>query len=148
MFLADMLSRAYYIFLPEVNVCDVARECESLDHRYTLPVTKERWQQLQFASEHDLVLQKLRNIILQGWPAKKFDVPACVRPCFDSRDELTVQDALVFERDLLVVPTSMRRELLVLAHWTHNGSVGPERQLAYEKVSQGGAVVATLSHTT
>ena len=37
MFLADMLSRAY---LPEVNVCDVARECETLDHRATLPVTK------------------------------------------------------------------------------------------------------------
>ena len=72
MFLADMLSRAYYIFLPEVNVCDVARECETLDHRSTLPVTKERWQQLQFASEHDLVLQKLRGIILQGWPAKIF----------------------------------------------------------------------------
>ena len=47
MFLADMLSRAY---LPEVNVCDVARECETLDHRSALPVTKERWQQLQFAS--------------------------------------------------------------------------------------------------
>ena len=39
MFLADMLSRAY---LPEVNVYDVAREYETLDHRSTLPVTKER----------------------------------------------------------------------------------------------------------
>ena len=105
MFLADMLSRAY---LPEVNVCDVARECETLDHRSTLPVTKEIWQQLQFASEHDLVLQKLRDIILHGWPANKLNVPECVRPYFDSRDELTVQDALVFKRDLLVVPTSMR----------------------------------------
>ena len=96
MFLADMLSRAY---LPRVNVCDVARECETLEHRSTLPVTKERWQQLQFASEHDLVLQKLRDIILHGWPANKLDVPECVRPYLDSRDELTVQDALVFKRD-------------------------------------------------
>ena len=126
MFLADMLSRAY---LPEVNVCDVARECETLDHRSTLPVTKERWQQLQFASEHDLVLQKLRDIILQGWPANKVDVPECVRPYFDSRDELTVQDALVFKRDLLVVPTSMRRELLAVAHSTHIGIEGCIRRM-------------------
>ena len=75
MFLADMLSRAY---LPEVNVCDVARECETLDHKSTLPVTNERWQHLQFASEHDLVLQKLRDIILQGWPTNKLDVAECV----------------------------------------------------------------------
>ena len=72
MLIADMLSRAY---LPEVNVCDVTRECETQDYRSTLPVTKERWQQLQFAYEHDLVLQKLRDIILQGWPANKLDVP-------------------------------------------------------------------------
>ena len=107
-----MLSRAY---LPEVNVCDVARECETLD--------------LQFASEHDLVLQKLRDIILQGWPANKLDVPVCVRPFFDSRDKLTVQDALVFKRDLLVVPTSMRRELLAVAHSTHIGTEGCIRRM-------------------
>ena len=116
MFLAHILSRAY---LPEVNVCDVARECGTLYHRSTLPVTKYRWQQLQFESEHDLVLQKLRDIILQGWPANKLGVLECVRSYFDSRDELTVQDALVFKRDMLVVPTSMRRELLGVAHSTH-----------------------------
>ena len=66
MFLVDMLSRAYVYYLPEVNVCDVARECDTLDHRSTLPMTTEIWQQLQFASEHDLVLQKLRDIIMQG----------------------------------------------------------------------------------
>ena len=116
MFLADTLSRAY---LPEVCLCDVAQECETVDHRMTLPVTKERWQQLQFASEHVPVLQQLRDVIRRGWPRQKSEVPECVRPYFDSRDELTVQDALVFKRQLLVVPASMRRELLAVAHATH-----------------------------
>ena len=84
---------------------------------------------MQFASEHDLVLQKLRDIILQGWPANKVDVPECVLPYFDSRDELTVHDALVFKRDLLVVPTSMRRELLAVAHSTHIGIEGCIRRM-------------------
>ena len=117
-----------------MNVCDVARECETLDHRSTLPVTKEIWQQLQFASEQDLVLQKLRDISMHGWPANKLDVPECVRPYFDSRDELTLKDALVFNRDLLVVPTSMCRELLAVAHSTHigiGGCIRPMRDTLY-----------------
>ena len=76
MFLADMLSRAY---LPETNVGEVTRECGTLDHRSALPATKERWQQLQFASEHELGLPKLQDIIMQGWPANNVDVPECVR---------------------------------------------------------------------
>ena len=117
-----------------MNACDVARECETLDHRSTLLVTKEIWQQLQFASEQDLVLQKLRDISMQGWPANKLDVPECVRPYFDSRDELTLQDALVFNRDLLVVPTLMCRELLAVAHSTHigiGGCIRPMRDTLY-----------------
>ena len=74
-------------------------------------------------------MQKLRDIILQGWPANKVYVPECVRPYFDSRDELTVQDALVFKRGFLFVPTSMRRELLAVAHSTHIGIEGCIRRM-------------------
>ena len=48
----DTLSRAY---LSEVNSCEVAQECETVDHRLSLPVTNERWQQ-QFACANDPVL--------------------------------------------------------------------------------------------
>lgn len=126
MYLADTLSRAY---LPEVCACEIAKECETIDHRTTLPVTDKRWQQLQLASEQDRVLQKLRDVIRRGWPSTKSGVPDCVRPYFDSRDELTVQDALVFKRDLLVVPTSMRRELMTVAHTTHMGIEGCLRRM-------------------
>ena len=47
MYLADTLSRAY---TPEVNVCDFVHELEELDHRESLPVSQERWQQLNHAS--------------------------------------------------------------------------------------------------
>ena len=52
MYLADTLSRAY---IPEVNVCDFVHELEELDHRESLPVSQERWQQLNHASENDNV---------------------------------------------------------------------------------------------
>ena len=64
MFLADTLSRAY---LSEVNPCEVAQEHETVDHRSSLLVTDERWQQLQFASANDPVLQQLRKVIQRGF---------------------------------------------------------------------------------
>ena len=56
MFLAEPLSRA---FLPEVNTCDLTKELEEVDHRASLPVSQERWQQIRHASANDPVLQQL-----------------------------------------------------------------------------------------
>ena len=63
MYLADTLSRAY---IPEVNVCDFVHELEELDHRVSLPVSQERWQQLNHASENDNVCRELRATIQNG----------------------------------------------------------------------------------
>ena len=56
MFLADTPTRA---FLPEVNTCEFAKELEEVDHRASLPVSQERWQQIRHASANDPVLQQL-----------------------------------------------------------------------------------------
>ena len=58
-----------------------------------------------------MVQQKLRETIVHGWPEIKAEVPECLRPYFDVRGELTVQDELIFKGPLLVVPTVLRKEL-------------------------------------
>ena len=92
MYLADTLSRAY---LPEVNSCDVVRELEEVDHKVTLPVSDQRWTQLIHVSADDPVLKQLRTVIQNGWPDRKSNVPECLRPYFDLRDELIVQGELI-----------------------------------------------------
>ena len=52
MFLADTLSRA---FLPEVNTCEFTKGLE-VDHRPSLDVSQEHWQQIRHASANDPVL--------------------------------------------------------------------------------------------
>ena len=121
MFLADTLSRA---FLPEVNTCEFTRELEELDHRASLPVSDERWQQIKHASADDPVLQQLRATIRRGWPESKSEVPECLYPYFDMRDVLTVQNELVFKGQLLVVPACLRKELMAVVHSTHIGIEG------------------------
>lgn len=72
--LADTLSRAY---LPEVNACDLIREFEEVDHRPWLPVSEETWRKLKNAAADDPVQQKLRSVVLTGWPVSRTDVPEC-----------------------------------------------------------------------
>ena len=118
MHLADTLSRAY---LPEVNACAFTRELEDIDHRTWLPVTKDRWQELKNAAADDPVQQRLRAVIMHGWPDSRADVPECVQAYFDVRDSLTIQDELIFKGQLLVVPTVMRKQLIEEIHSTHIG---------------------------
>lgn len=126
MLIADTLSRAH---LPEVNASVFVRELEEVDHRANLPVSDGRWQQVTHASANDLVLKRLRGVIQNGWRERKSDVSGCLRPYFDLRDELVVQDVLVFKGARLVVPICMRKELMSVAHSTHIGTEGCLRRV-------------------
>ena len=121
MFLADTLSRA---FLPEVNACEFTQKLEDVDHRASLPVSDERWQQIRHASADDPVLQQLRATICRGWPETRSEVPECLYHYFDMRDRLTVQNELVFKGQLLVVPAALQKELMAVVHSLHIGIEG------------------------
>ena len=76
----------------------------------------------------DPVMSVLREMILRGWPESKSDVPETVHPYYNFRDELTVQDQLVFKGKRFVVPAAMRKEMMVLAHASHVGIEGSIRR--------------------
>jgi transposase InsO family protein len=118
MFLADTLSRAY---LPEVNVCESIHELEEVDHKIPLPVSDARWHQIKCAAADDPVFQKLRSTIHIGWPNNRSDVHQCLYPFYDIRDELTIQGELIFKGQQLVVPASLRKELMAVIHASHIG---------------------------
>ena len=62
---------------------------------------------LKGETRRDEGLQKLRSVILQGWPQTKKDLPSEVQSYWNYRDELTVNDGLVYKGDLVVIPRSM-----------------------------------------
>ena len=127
MFLADTLSRAHP---PEVCACEVAVNLESIDHTADtlLAVSKENLLQIKHASSDDPVLQVLRETIQYGWPENKKDVPLSIRAYYDFRDELTIQDQLVFKGSRVVIPTSLRREMMSVIHASHIGIEGTIRR--------------------
>ena len=109
MFLADTLSRA---FLPKAHVSAFVHELEEIDLKASLPVSDARWHQIENASADDPVFQELRSVIQRGWPLNRADVAQCLYPYFDIRHELTLQGKLVFKGQQLVVPVSLRKELM------------------------------------
>ena len=129
MFLADTLSRAY---LPEVNASELPQELEGVDHKLLLPVSEARWQQIEHASADDPVFHELRLMTQRGWPANRSDVPPCLLPYFDIRDELVVQGMIVFKGHQLVVPAALRKEMMAA---THNRHIGIEACIRHARES-------------
>lgn len=74
-------------------------------------------------------LAALRQQITRKWPRSEKRVNPMARPYFKIRNELSVQDSLVFRRSRLVVPVSLRDTLISLAHEGHQGIVRTKQRL-------------------
>ena len=121
MFLADTLSRAH---LSEIHSCAFAQQLEETDHTALLAIPPDQLQKIKQALAEDLVLTELRSTIHTGWPEQKSQVSESVLAYYDVRDELTIQDSLVFKGPLLVIPSTLRKEMIELVHATHIGTEG------------------------
>ena len=65
---------------------------------------------------------------MDGWLTEKNDLPHQVAPYFPYRDELSVQDGLVFRGKRVVIPTDLRHTLKYRVHSPHLGLEGCLRQ--------------------
>ena len=118
MFLANTLSKA---FLPKGHVSVLVHELEEIGHWASLPVSDTRWEQIDNVSVDDPVFQELQLVIQCDRPLNRADVAQCLYPYFDIQDELTLQGKLVFKAQQLVVPVSLRKELIAATHASHIG---------------------------
>ena len=92
-----------------------------VDHTLSLALKDADIQQIKQASLSDPTFVTLREVIRNGWPLNKKEVPERVQAYFDVRDELTIQQELIFKGQRLVVPVSMRRNMMITVHSTHIG---------------------------
>lgn len=63
-------------------------------------------------------------MIEKGWPISKQEVPGSIQAYFNIRDELIVQEELIFKGQHLVIPISMRKDMMATIHSTHIGIEG------------------------
>ena len=113
--IADMLSRSS----PKRTTGPM--EIDEVNMVSYLPIRPERLERLKTATESDPTMQVLKDTIIQGWPHEKSACKVEVTPYFSIRDELSVQDGLIFKGERLVIPRSMRTEMKTAVHSSHLG---------------------------
>ena len=84
-----------------------------------LPISEATLIAIPQATESDAILRELKTTIRQGWPATKAEVSANLRDYFPFREELYLQNGLVFKGERLVVPVSVKDNMLAKIHRSH-----------------------------
>ena len=73
------------------------------------------------ATTTDDSLPTLGQMIMNGWPDQKDVIPENIIPYFTYRDELTVQDGIIYRSDRVVIPKSLRKDMKEKVHAGHLG---------------------------
>ena len=100
---------------------DTRAELENVCMKDDLFVTDERLNGIRRHTKTDSTLQTLMNVVKQGFPEGKNELPVCVRDYWSYRDELSTQDGLVYRGTRIIIPVQMRLQLLTRAHASHLG---------------------------
>ena len=84
-----------------------------------ISITPSRYKGCQEATAHEM--NELYQVILKGWPDQKEQVPHSIRDFWSVRDELSVSDGIVYKGLRIVVPPSLRPDMLKQIYESHLG---------------------------
>lgn len=121
MYLADTLSRAY---IEDKQTEPESEEIEAINMIKDLAISEERHKEIQQHTETDTQQQKLKHVIQSGWPEIKYDVAHEINIFFDIRDELMIQNGLIFKCERVIIPKSLRSDMIRRIHSSHIGVEG------------------------
>ncbi len=133
MFLSDTLSRAslpndqtiaempeYLIYSLQMEEA-LMSEIAAVKNDDAIFVTDQRLEKVKQETAHDITLQTLMSIIQTGWPDDKNKTPLAICAYWPYRNELVASNGLVYRGTRLIIPTSMRSEMVKRAHASHMG---------------------------
>ncbi|XP_046640221.1 uncharacterized protein K02A2.6-like [Daphnia pulicaria] len=122
LFIADTLSRAPS---PRLFTDDVTQDCEEQVHAVLDLIIPHDSTRVKFAAATmaDPTLRLLKEVLRRGWPDHKAQCPVAVKPFWPVRHHLSEADGLLLNGSRLVVPISLRQEVLAGIHDGHFGEV-------------------------
>ena len=101
--------------------------CSVLD---SLPASAEKLDQIRIMQDQDEICRELVQYCLKGWPAQ---LPVALKPYWQYRGHLTVISGLLLMDSRIVIPTSLRVEMLSKLHDGHQG-IARSRALAKQSM--------------
>ena len=88
----------------------------------TIQMSTTGTQRIRDETAKDVTLQHLTRTIVDGWPEVYKDCPADLHPFWNFRDELSVENQLLFKGDRVVIPSTLQPEILKHLHTGHMGT--------------------------
>ena len=77
---------------------------------------------LREETSKDITLTALYKVIVHGWPEDRSVISECLRPYWTYRDELSVQNGIIYKGTQVMVPQSMHKEMLRKIYANHLGA--------------------------
>ena len=122
LYITDMLSRAY-----TQDTSDEALQSQLQEYRIHtvtqyVPATPEHVSKLCKATADDPILQRLRPLVSNGWPVHRSSLALELFAYWPLRVEIHEEEGILFAGEKLLVPVSMRSDLLTRLHEGYAGA--------------------------
>lgn len=113
--LADYLSRY-------MNESEESHEDKTITESVlTINVSNEKMNELQRETQNDKILSKIKEYCLLGWPNNKEKCEPSMRYYYRMRNEILLDNDILFYNERVIIPTSMRKIMLEKLHEPHFG---------------------------
>ena len=116
------------------HVSSEVRALREVHHTDGLSVSPKRLEEFKLRIAQDPEMQLLTSQIQKGWPSSRKECSSPLIPYHESRSELIEENGLVFRGERLVVPPSLRTDMLKEIHRSHigmNGCLRRARELLF-----------------
>ncbi|BES90768.1 Reverse transcriptase (RNA-dependent DNA polymerase) [Nesidiocoris tenuis] len=114
--------------LLQAPVDGIYRELESIQTADNVNIQQASLARIKAESATDECLCQLATVIKSGWPAEKERLPFSLHPFWEQRDALAIQDGVIFRGDQVVVPRTLRPDMMKKVHRCHLGMVASIRR--------------------
>lgn len=124
MYIADTISRAPGQVENSLDIFKIEEEFKQLDENNDTDdkcISSATLDSIKRATTNDNVMTALMEAIRKGWPENKANVVESIKPYYNIRDELVINNHLVFKGNRLLIPQKMRSEMLDRLHQPHLG---------------------------
>ena len=85
------------------------------------PVSDNKMAEIRAATAQDEQLSMLRRIITSGWPESHKKCPPAISAYWNHRDEISETNGILLKGEKIIVPHSLRAEMLSRIHTGHLG---------------------------
>lgn len=93
-----------------------------------ISTSKENADRLKKAISQDAILQKVKEYVVQGWPEHKKSVQLDIRKYWDIKNDIFLHQDVLFYRNRLIIPNTLREELLNIIHQSHQGVISCKKR--------------------